>query len=61
MSVKIGNETFTTLDDYLNDEKHVTAEERAQIELEIEEIGKRIKDDKGHETPLEKLRAALRK
>jgi DNA-binding XRE family transcriptional regulator len=42
MSVKIGNETFTTLDDYLNDETHVDAAERAQIEFETELIGKLI-------------------
>ena len=42
MSVKINNEKFTTLSDYLNDESKVTKAERAQIEFETELIGKLI-------------------
>ena len=42
MSVKINNEKFTTLSDYLNDESKITKAERAQIEFETELIGKLI-------------------
>ena len=42
MSVKINNEKFTTLSDYLNDELKVSQAERALIEFETELIGKLI-------------------
>lgn len=42
MSVKINNETYTTLNDILNDESRVSPAERAQIEFETALIGKLI-------------------
>lgn len=42
MSTKINGETFTTLNDYLNDESRVSAAEKAQIEFETALIGKLI-------------------
>lgn len=42
MSIKINNETYTTLDDIMNDESKVSPAERAQIEFETALIGKLI-------------------
>lgn len=49
MSININGETFTTLSDYLNDEKKVSAAEKAQIEFETALIGKLItaREEKG--------------
>lgn len=42
MSVTINNEKYTTLSDYLNDESKVSKAEKAQIDSEVELIGKLI-------------------
>lgn len=42
MSVTINNEKYTTLSDYLNDESKVSKAEKAQIDFEVELIGKLI-------------------
>ncbi len=49
MSIDINGENFTTFDDYLNDEKKVSASEKAQLEFEIALIGKLIeaREEKG--------------
>lgn len=49
MSIKINNETYTTLSDYLNDETKIDKAERAQIEFEVMLIGKLIeaREEKG--------------
>ncbi len=49
MSIKINNETFTTLSDYMNDETKVDKAQKAQIEFEVELIGKLIeaREEKG--------------
>lgn len=44
MSVKIKNETYTTLEDILSDESKVSPAERAQIEFETALIGKSIEN-----------------
>ncbi len=42
VSIKINNETFTTLSDYLNDETKVDKVQKAQIEFKVELIGNLI-------------------
>ncbi len=42
MSIKINNETYTTLSDYMNDETKIDKAQKAQIEFEVELIGKII-------------------
>ena len=49
MSVKINGETFSTFDDYMNDETRVSPAERAQVEFETKLIGKliEIREERG--------------
>lgn len=42
MSATVNNEKYTTLSDYLNDETKVSKAEKAQIDSEVELIGKLI-------------------
>lgn len=42
MSIVINNETYTTLNDYLKDETKVDKAQLAQIEFEVQLIGKLI-------------------
>ena len=49
MSIDINGENFTTFDDYLKNEKKVSASEKAQLEFETALIGKLIeaREEKG--------------